>query len=301
MKLTYTDLQDICKEISGYTDTSSVAKFRRDINSAGTTFISMLGREYNRKSRTTDLEAGKQYYQLPEDGHRLKEIIVSSGGWTPPMEQIPDEYAWRQMNMFGITGIPTHYFIRGYDEVGLYPTPSATVTDGIELVFAPRHLQMTQEDTTSTSSSTTITVTNGSQTITNSDTAFTAKMVGQWLEITDGTDSNWYRVQSFTDTSNLVLENFYQGASGSGKSFRIGEVAEIPEESLEALADFAMYRHFVRKGDLGKAKEFKSMYDIAFEMAKDEYGSVTDSQVITAEPQYKSYNPFRDPPASISA
>ena len=92
MKLTYSDLQTICKEVSGVIDAGSVLRFKRDINSGATLFLAGLGREYNRKSRFTDLKRNQQFYQLPEDGHKLKEIIASSGGWNVPLEQIPDEH-----------------------------------------------------------------------------------------------------------------------------------------------------------------------------------------------------------------
>ena len=298
MKLTFTDQQNLAKEISGLIDSASVTKFKRDINSGGTMFIAGLGREYNRKSRTTNLVSGQQYYQLPEDGHRLKELMVSTGSWNPPMEQIADEFAWRQMNMFTTTGIPTHYFIRGYDELGLYPTPSLSVTDGIELVFAPRHLELTEDDTTTG----TVTVTNGSQTITHSGTSFTAKMVNQWFQSTDGTDTNWYRISAFVDSANLTLENYYQGLSGSAKTYRIGQVMDIPEEYLDAPVDWSMYLHYMKRGNLQSANEFKSLFMSCVDAAKNEYGSTTDSQVISAESPYRAYNPFRgDPPASISA
>lgn len=308
MKLTFTDQVNIAKEISGFVDASNVIKFKRDINRGGTIFMAALGREYNRKSRTTNLVAAQQYYQLPEDAHRLKEIIVNTGSWFNPLEQIPDEFAWRRMNMFSMTGQPTHYFIRGYDEVGLYPIPSASVTNGIELVFSPRHLELTEDDTTSTSSSSTITVAQNSTTVTSSGTIFTPVMAGQWLEVTDGTDDDWYRINSVTTNASLELENYYQGASGAGKTFRIGQVMDMPEEYLESPVDYAMHRHFLRRGStksrytIGQADEFKAFFDTSIEAAKDAYGQTTENQVITAEPEYRQFNPFRgDPPASISA
>ena len=298
MKITYTDQQNIAKEIIGLTDATTLITIKRDINIGASLFLACLGREYNRKARFTDLVADQQYYQLPEDGHKLKEVIASSGGWNVPLEQIPDEHAWRMMNMFTTTGQPSHYFIKGYDELGLYPIPSATITDGLELAFSPRHVELTQDDYTTG----TVTVTNGSQTVTGSGTTFTAKMVGQWIQVTDGTDGNWYRVSAFTSATVLSIENFYQGTSGGTKTFRIGQIPDLPEEYAEAPVDYACYRHFLKRGDAVKAGTFKTLFENAQEMAKEEYSTTTDSQVITAEPKYRTYNNWRgDPPASISA
>lgn len=304
MKLTFTDLQTICKEISGVIDATSVSRFKRDINLGATIFLAALGREYDRKARFTDLVANQQFYQFSEDAQKLKEIICSSGGWDIPLEQIPDEHTWRQLNMNTVVGQPTHYFIKGNDEVGLYPIPSATIIDGLELVFSPKHVEMTQDDYTTGS----VTVTNGSQTVTGSGTVFTTKMVGQWIEITDGTDGNWYHISAYTSSTQLTIENYYQGASGGSKTYRIGQVADVPEEFLDSLADFAMYKHYTRRGSqksrysVGHAGEFKALFEDALSRARDEYSQTTDNQVIVVEPEYRTYNPFRGdpPPGGIS-
>jgi len=299
MKITYSDMQDIAQEVVGLTDAATLTKLKRDMNVGASLFLAALGREFNRKARFTDLVADQQYYQLPEDGQKLKEVVASSGGWDVPLEQIPDEHAWRMLNMTTVTGQPTHYFIKGYDELGLFPIPGATITDGLELVFSPKHVELTQDDYVTG----TLAVTNGSQTVTGTGTTFTSKMEGQWLQVTDGTDGNWYRVSEFNSTTVLTLENFYQGTSGSSKTFRIGQVVDIPEEHQEAPSDYACYRHFLKRGDPVKADTFKTLFDAAIASAKDQYGSTTDSQVITAETEYRTYNNWRGdaPPNGISA
>lgn len=310
-KLSWTDQQNLAQEISGLSDATSLMRFKRDMNTGGAMFLAGLNREYNRHSRFTNLVAGQQYYEMPEDAFMLKEVIVSTGAWFPPMEQIPDEFAWRMMNMLNIQGVPTHFFIRGRNEVGLYPTPSLSVTSGIELVFAPRGITMTENDLTSTTgasnatvTTTTVTVSNGSNTITNSGTAFTSRMKGQWFSVTDGSDDNWYQIQDYTSSSVLTLENNFQGISGSGVAFRIGQVMDLPEEYLEAPVDYAMYRFYLKRGIIGltQANEFKQLYDGALQAAKDTYGQVSESQVISAEPRFRIYNPWRgDSPPNISA
>ena len=297
MKLTFTDMQNLAKEVVGLTDAATVLKLKRDINVGAGKFLAALGREYNRKSRFTDSIANQQYYQLPEDAQKLKEIVYNNGDWKVPLEQIPDEFTWRQLNMMNTVGLPTHYFIKGFDEVGLFPIPSSAVTDAIELVFSPKHVELTQDDYTTG----TLTVTEGSQTITGSGTTFTSKMVGQFLQVTDGTDGNWYRVSDFVSATVLTLENYYQGTSGATKTYRIGQVVDLPEEFAEAPSDYACYRHYLRRGDETKSSTFKTLFDSALEAAQNDYGNTTDSQVVNAQPQYRTYNPFRgDPPTSIS-
>lgn len=297
-KITWTDQQTIAKQVAGLTDAASLLKFKRDMNIGASKFLAALGREYNRHSRFTDLVAGQQFYQLPEDAQKLKELIVSTGSYRPPMEQIPDEGTWNFMNMLGITGMPSHYWIRGNNEFGLYPTPAHDVTSGIEMVFSPKHVEMTQNDF----SDGTVMIDQDSTTLTHSATGFTPKMEGQWFQNTDGSDENWYRIASYTNPSVVELENNYQGLSVTIATFRVGQVMDLPEEFLEAPIDYAMYRHYLLRGNIQKAAEFKALYQDALDMAKNTYSNTTESQVITGEPVYRTYNPFRgDPPASITS
>lgn len=300
-KITWSDQQSMAQQAAGLTDSASLTKFKRDMQVGASKFMARLGREYTRNTITMNLVANQQYYPLPVDAFKLKEMTVSTGTYIPPMEQIPDEFAWNMMNMLTITGQPTHYFVRvtqGYTEIGLYPTPANNVTNGIVIAYSSRHVEMTQNDF----STGTIAINNNSKTLTHSATGFTAKMVGQYFQNTDGTDENWYKIAAFVSTSQLTLQSAYQGANVTASAFRIGQVMDLPEEYLEAPVDYALYRHYLRRGDTGKAAEFKALWDEALTSARDAYGNVTESQVIAAEPQFRVYNPFRgDPPAAISA
>lgn len=293
--LTFQDLYQITQEVSGLTDATSTIKFKRDINTGGALFLSKLGRPYNRQSKFTNMVALQQYYQYPEDAIRLSKIKVLSGSQWYPCEEIADEQAWILMNSTSQTSsIPIYYFVKGFDEVGLYPIPSAAVTSGIELIYEPKSIILTQDDYTTGS----LTVSNGSQIITGTSTVFTSAMVGRWLNVTDGTDGNWYKIQSFTNATTITLENYYQGISGSvaNGSWRIGEAMKLPEEFQEAPSDYALYRHFLRKNSMQKATEFKSLYDVACELAEDLYGSSTSNQIVYADRQFKTYNPLTDTP-----
>lgn len=292
-------MTSIAQETIGLTDATTLVKIKRDVNIGAGKLLSALGREYNRKARFTNLVASQQFYQLPEDGQKLKEVIASSGGWNVPLEQIPDEHAWRMLNMTTVTGQPTHFFIKGNDELGLYPIPSANITDGLELVFSPKHVELTQDDYTTG----TITVTEGSQAVTGSGTTFTSKMVGQYLQVTDGTDGNWYRVSEFSSATSLTLENYYQGTSGGSKAYRIGQAIDFPEEYAEAPSDYACFRYYKRRRNKDEADSFEALFVSAIEGARSEYGSTTDQQVIWAQPQYRPYSNWAGdpPPGGISA
>lgn len=288
---TLDDQLDLVKEETGIDDAASIIRFRRDINRGGSRFLATLGREYTRLSRTTNLQASKQYYQYPEDALRISNVICSSGGILFPLTLVADEDAWRYMNSTATTGQPTHFFVRGFDEIGIYPMPSTTIVNGLEIVYEPRSAYMRASDTIGATAA----VTNGSVAITSSATPFTANMVGYGFEITDETDSNWYRIASFTNGAAMSLENYYQGTTGTAKSFRIGQVMYLPEEFLEAPSYWAVYRHWKRRGNSGKAAEALAEFISMRDEAKELYGQQTSSQVIMAvdEVVNRPFNSFR--------
>lgn len=300
---TFEDQIDLVIDETGLSDSASLIKFKRDINRGGAKLMATFDREYNRKSRVTDLDSTKQYYQYPEDALRISMVIATTGGFRLPLTLISDEETWRYMNMTNYTGQPTHFFVRGFDEIGLYPQPSETVVDGLEIVFEPRHDYMRAVDISDMTTSTTVTVANGSQTVQSSGTPFTAAMVGRGFEVTDETDSRWYRISAFISDSILTIENYYQGASGPLKTFRIGQVMYLPDESLEGPAYYAVWRHFKRRGNTEKALEAKSEFTAILDDARETNSIQTSSAVINASDEIlnRAYSSFRgDSPSSIT-
>ena len=76
-----------------------------------------------------------------------------------------------------------------------------------------RHTNYTNPQTSLTG---TLTATDTDTAITGAGTLFTAELLeGDYITI----DSNDYRIKTITDNTNLVLENNFQGVSGSGKSY----------------------------------------------------------------------------------
>lgn len=293
--LTFTDQQTIATSISGVSDTTNVAAFKRDINAGGTRFMAVLGRPWNRVSRFANQVASQQYYQIPQDALRISEVLFYTGSiWTPLIE-VTDENQWRLMNQTIITGIATHYFVRGNDEFGLYPVPTGAVSNGLELVFEPRNVLLTESDFTTGS----VTVASGSTALVHSATGFTAKMVGQWLQVTDGTDGNWYKIAAYTDASNLVLENYYQGISESGATFRIGQVMNLPEEFQESPVDYAMHRYYLQRGDRTQAIDFRTLFETSLELCKDLYGQSSSNQIVMSNRIINPYNPLTMTPPGI--
>lgn len=233
-----------------------LAQYLRNIGKAPTTldaniiadFQSNLGQRYQlvlakmadyvtQQDKTTTTVANQQYYHYPPGIVSIDAVSVTIGSISYPLEPIYGQHAWDWINSIQIqpTVIPKFIFARR-DDFGIYPTPQA---DDYVINFKAfmRYINMTVADYVLG----TITVTEGSQTITGAGGAtFTPAMVGRWFTVTDVTSPGqgyWYRVSEFVDASTLVIETDFQGPDGSGLTYRIGQSPEIPEEGHIILVD----------------------------------------------------------------
>lgn len=274
--LTFQNIYEEVQEQVQDDSATSLVLIKRAINQGAKKFGAVLNREWRQSEKIFSLVADQQYYQLPEDAIRLRWITVTIGSVAYPLTEIADEDTWRDINMTTTTSsIPTHYYVRGNDEFGIYPTPSATVASAGRISYERRMRDMAQADY----STGTITVTNADATITHSGTGFSSSMIGRWFSVTDGSaDGMWYRISAYTDTSNMELENTYAGTTGSGRTFIIGEIPDIPEEFHESLIDYACYRYYRRRRDNSLAREMRAVFEDAIDECRSNYSTKTGSQ-----------------------
>jgi hypothetical protein len=275
--LTFQDQYTLAQEITADTDATVLTMLKRDINEGGAMFLNRLGRKFNKEYITADLEDGKQFYQLPNKALRISSVRALHGTFWYTPELIASEDEWNKLNTITLSSnYPIYYYIRGFNEVGLYPIPSTDTNNGLQVSYEPQHSELTQADYTTG----TVTVANGSTTLTHSATGFTPQMVGRWLQVTDGTDGKWYRIASYTSTSQLNLENYYEGISGSGRTFRIGEVMKIPQAYQDAPVYYAAERYYLTKNDQDSADRFSTRFDMKVRSAKETYGRSTSQMGI---------------------
>jgi hypothetical protein len=295
--ITFQDQYRAVQALAKLSDTLSTAKFKTDVNVGGSRFMAVLGRSPGRVSRFTDLVAyntvtgAGQYYQIPKDADTPKEVLAYNGAsWTSLIEVV-DELTWRQMNRVVLTGPATHFFVQGTDEIGLYPAPAANVSEGLELIFEKRQLKLIQDDYTTG----TVAIVNGTTTLTHSAAGFTEQMIGRAIELTDGSDGNFYKLSAFTSNSIMTIDNYYQGLTVTAATFRIGEVMDIPEEYLQAPVDYAMWRYELGH-DTTKAQIFRDSYQEQLKDCKSNYGRKSASSIVNASKTIRQYNPLIDTP-----
>lgn len=294
--LTFQDQWTLYQQLTQDYSTAGLVIGKRDINEGAAVFLNRLGRKFNKEYLKAGLVANQQYYQFASEVLRISEIRVLNGTnyYSPIL--ITSESEWNQRNIIATTGnYPTHYYIRGFNEVGLYPIPVSTVANAIIVSYEPQHIDLTQDDFTTG----TITVSNGSpngQTITHSATGFTQNMVGRWLQITDGTDGKWYRIGAFTSSSVMILDNYYEGIAGSGRTFRIGEIMKIPNGYQDAPVYYACSRFYMTQNDQRTSPIYDARFDAKVRGAKETYARSTSRMGVrtrnnTSRPDWRYLTP----------
>lgn len=300
--LTYTQLYKEVADNCGFPSNNgnqSLINAQRHINLALRKFKNASRRYWTRKEVTTNLVSGQQSYTFPEDMVRITTVKVTSGGLTLPVTMIDSEELWNRINLVPAmtVGIPTQGFIRGRNELQLYPIPSSNVNNGLIVSYESRMKDMSIDDLTTA----TLNVTQNSLTIVaSSGSPFTANMPGMWLSVTDGSDGNWYQITGYTDATHITLENYYQGLTKNAVASIIASVPDIPEDYHQALVDYACYRYFLKRKGSGTAADYKSLYEDALEDYKAVYAAKTTGFTQDDLTPY-TYNLFGLPPQNVTA
>jgi hypothetical protein len=271
----YTGTQEEAQDDSAAT----LSLIKRAINQGAQKMGAALRREYKVIERNFSTVAGQRYYQMPEDCIRPSTIVITIGGVDYPLTEIDDDEAWNHLiSLDDTSDIPEFYHVKGADLYGIWPTPSTSRTDAGLLSYESRMRRMTAADYTDGS----IAVTNDSQNIVGTSTTWTAQMVGRTVIVEDGGDQDGvgYKISAFTDTTHIAVENYYAGLTGSGKTYRIGEVPDLPEEQHESLIDYALYRVYKRRKARGMAADAKAAFDEAVIQATADYSSSSSSNYI---------------------
>jgi hypothetical protein len=270
----YTDTQEEAQDDSAAT----LTLIKRAINQGMQKFGAALNREWRNQRSTFSLVADQQYYQMPEDCIRPKTVVATIGDVDYPLTEEPDDDTWHLLNANSSSersSIPERFKVEGSDLIGIWPVPSDNVSDAVTLRYESRMRKMTQADYTTGS----ITVANGSAAIVGSGTTFTEAMVGRTLFVEDGGDQDGiaYKIDAFIDATHVTLENYYAGSDGSGKSYRIGIIPDIPEEFHESLIDYALYRVYKRRKDRSLYRDCYVAFNQALEECRENYASSTSS------------------------
>lgn len=297
MAYTYTQLRTRTLDIIGVQNSSAtdVTNVNQDINQGLRLFKNAARRYWTRKEVSADLTQNQQFYTFPEDVVRVTEVRVNSNGLNFPVLGVDSEAMWNRINIIPAMTInlPMYYFIRGRNEIGLWPIPSQDVSAGLVISYEPRMPDMSVDDVTGTAN-----VVQGSVSVVSSG-LFLPNQVGMWFTVTDGSDGNWYPISAYTNDNLINLENFYQGPTENGAACLIGSVPDIPEDYQLGLVYYAAYNFFLKRKDSEIAQMYQAMFQELLTEYKDTYAAKTTGQVQQSIEDYR-YSIFTLPPNPIT-
>jgi hypothetical protein len=297
--LSFESLYERAADICGFDttqDSQDLTNVKQDINQ-GLKLIKNAARRYwTRKQASASLVNNQQYYELPPDCVRVTQVYVNSNGLNYPVKPVDSEHLWNKINVIpAVTiNVPTYYFIRGRDEIGLWPIPSSNATNALNVSYEPQ-LELSQDDFTTG----TVTVVNGSTAITNSAANFTPDMVGRWFQIQGRYNEQWYQIANYTSGTVLQLANFYGGTGGSGLNYIIGDCPDIPPDYHLGLVYYAAYNFFLKRKDTQTAELYNGLFNDLLKQYRENYASKQTGVVQSQSDSYR-YSIFMIPPPPIT-
>jgi hypothetical protein len=253
---------------------------------------------YTRKEISADLVAGQQFYTLPADTIRPRNVRINNGSLIFPIPMIESEDEWNAFNIVPQFSVfyPQKAFMRGPNEIGVWPIPSTNLPGAFIIAYDSRMEDMYLDDTVGVS----VTATKNSVTITNNAHAFKPSMVGMKLGFTDGSDGNWYSIIGYTNDQTMTIENFYQKATQTTTGTIIGICPDIPEEFHPALEDYALSRYYkLKRINAAVADDFEAGFLRAQEGYLGTFSDKESSQIINPRTNRLPYNPLLVPPTSM--
>ena len=218
---------------------------------------------------------GVQTYNLPPDYSKLKTgtLTIGSLKWNP--REILTRQEWDDLNVFPYyADIPNNYFIWNY-QFALWPIPSTT-GNIIQFNYKRRVPDLSIADYTTG----TVTVTNGSNTVTGAGGATWAITTNstsesRYIQIPQPAgDNQWYQIQSVDSTTSLTLMAPYQGITASGASYTIGQMPVLYEDFHDMLIYKALTYYFSSiVDDIGKKKQFEDAYNLKLKLLEEYCGT----------------------------
>lgn len=243
MRETFTSLQSGAADATQTETTDTVVNtfLKKELNFAYRYMLAELDLYKTQTSGSQTTTSGTQYYNYPAGLVSLESVTVTIGSVVYNLIPIDSQASWNNLNSltFQGTAIPKYFFPRTLD-FGIWPIPQAS-TYTITYVYNPRFPDFANEDYTTG----TVSLTNGSATVTGSGTTFTAAMVGRWFKA--NTDGTWYKITGFTSTTVLTINRTFEGTTAASLAYTIGESPQLPEEGHELLVFRAAQMYFIKK------------------------------------------------------
>lgn len=271
---------------------------KRNINNGLKLLKSAAQQYYTRKEISANLVEGQQYYTLPADAIRVRNLRINNGSLIFPIGSVESENEWNSLNIIPQFAVfyPQRWFVRGPNEIGVWPIPSTNLTGALIIAYESRMEDMYLDDTVGLN----ITATQNSVTITNNSHAFLPSMVGMKLGFTNGSDGNWYNIIGYANDQSMTLENFYQKTTQTTTATIIGSCPDIPEEFHPSLEDYALSRYYkLKRINVQIANDFEASFLRAQAGYLSTFSDKETSQIINPRMGALGYSPLLVPPINM--
>lgn len=281
--VTYDDYIQTCYDLANDDQAANLDFIKRIGNTGYRRAMRLFGRQFEERTKTTTTVASQQYYQLPIDYTFMKSIKILVGTYQYPLTEVKGQVEWDNLNR--LTNIvnqrPIKYFIRlnsgvGGDEVGIWPTPSTT-GNLMTLVYeaAPKTVGNTKYTTG------TVSISTATNTLIGTGTAFLPQMVGRHVQIADPQgDDQFYKVKVYLSSTQLQLENYYEGPTVSGSAYGIYELFGIAEEAQMIPVYYTLWHYFLMRQNQDKADYYRKLHDNELSVCKRNEAEKTRDGVV---------------------
>ena len=260
-----------CQNQSGDDGVNQLVIFKEDINDTQSMVLGDHAWKFLETTRNITTEADTDRYTLFADLRKIIEIVTldSSG----EVDQIPtaveDPLFWEEIQFRNTnTSDLTQYYYQEGNDLLIWPTFS-TAGRNIQVRYRKRVVEMTLADY-STGDITSIT--NGASALIGNGTSWNSQLpLGeQWIRLAKANgDYRWYRVDSITDDTNIVLEKKYLGTTIAADTlaYTLGEMPVIPEEYQNLLFYRTMALYYMKLEDSSALSDrYWKLYDGGYEI-----------------------------------
>lgn len=282
--VTYDQFLQTCYDLADDSSGKNQAFILRMGNIGYRRAMRYFGRQFEERTKTTTTVAGQQYYQLPVDYTFAKSLKTLVGTYQYPTEEVKGQKEWDDLNRS--TNIsntrPTKHFIRlnagiGGDEIGFWPTPSAS-GNLITFVFETVPANVGQAAFTSTTGSLTAT----SNLLNDTSGTFTPSLVGRYFFADPPTgDGQYYKVSQYISSTQVGLQNYYEGPTFANASYSICDLFGLAEEAQMIPVYYAMWHFYLMRQNPGLAKDYELMHNDEMERAQENETSKSRDLIIS--------------------
>jgi hypothetical protein len=282
--VTYDDFLQSCYDLADDMSAGNQAFLIRMGNTAYRRAMRYFGRQFEERTKTTTTVAGQQYYQLPIDYAFGKSFKTLVGAYSYPTVEVLSQTEWDELNR--ITTLsntrPTRHYIRlnagiGGDEVGFWPTPSAS-GDPITFVYEAVPSDVLQPATLGMTGS----LSNASNLLNDSASTFTPLLIGRYFCIQPPYgDGQYYKVTQYVSSTQLGLQNYYEGPTFTTEPYGIYDLFGIAEEAQMVPVYYAMWHFYLMRRNKDLADYYKEMHDEEMKKCRDNEVAKSHDNIIS--------------------